>query len=169
MKISTGGSLRWEAYAAYDMHANLRLPKIRTIQFLFDFGSKYQSCVNILRWSTFFTPKSLIWESELEMEFEANMVRILGHLRVFGLKKWVFANFCLNFLLWLYNFRFRIEQFYWNFWYQRLQNNREIIIHGDKQLCATNSVLDRIKFSPKLLTTSFYIVLLHVTIQPACK
>ena len=55
-KVIEGDVVTWR-----HMHAILRWPKIRTIQFLFDFGSKYQSRVKILRWPTFFSSKILRW------------------------------------------------------------------------------------------------------------
>ena len=49
---------------------------------------KYQSRVKILRWPTFYSPKTLRWHRiPREMDFKAKMVWILGHLRVSGLKK----------------------------------------------------------------------------------
>ena len=67
------------------MHVILRWPKIRTIQFLFNFGSKYQSRVKILRWPTFFSPKTLRWPKiRREIVFEAKMTYFecfLDHLK----------------------------------------------------------------------------------------
>ena len=82
-KVIEGDVVTWR-----HMHAILRWPKIRTIQFLFDFGSKYQSRVKILRWPTFFSPKILRWPKIRTISASNTIsLRILGHLRIFGLKK----------------------------------------------------------------------------------
>ena len=105
-KVNEGDIVTWR-----HMHAILRWPKIRTIQFLFDFGSKYQSRVKILRWPTFFSSKILRWPKiRREMVFEAEIVRILGHLRIFELKKVGHLRILLeNFNTWLI-FRAKIKK-----------------------------------------------------------
>ena len=82
-KVIEGDVVTWR-----HMHEILRWPKIRTIQFLFNFSSKYQSRVKILRWPTFFSPKTLRWP-KIRTIFASKSIslRILGHLRIFGLKK----------------------------------------------------------------------------------
>ena len=70
------------------MHVILRWLKVRTIQFLFNFCSKYWSRVKILRWLTFFSSKILRW-LKIRIIFASNSIslRILSHLRIFELKK----------------------------------------------------------------------------------
>ena len=70
------------------MHVTLRWLKIRTVQFLFNFSSKYPSRVKTLRWLTFFSSKTPRWlKIRREIGFEPKIIRILSHLRVFELKK----------------------------------------------------------------------------------
>ena len=66
----------------WHIHVILRWLKVRTIQFLFNFCSKYWSRVKILRRLTFFSSKI-----RRDIEIEAKMIRILSHLRIFELKK----------------------------------------------------------------------------------
>ena len=77
-----------KAYATYDMHVTLRWLKIRTVQFFFNFSSKYPSRVKTLRWLTFFSSKTLRW-LKIRIIFGSNPIslRILSHLGVFELKK----------------------------------------------------------------------------------
>ena len=67
------------------MHEILRWPKIRTIQFLFNFGSKYQSSVKILRWPTFLVRKP--WDgSKFGLSFSRNR---------FNFELWAISGFCM--------------------------------------------------------------------------
>ena len=82
-KVIEGGLYTWR-----HMHVTLRWLKIRTVQFLFNFSSKYPSRVKTLRWLTFFSSKTPRWlKIRREIGFEPKMIRILSHLRVFELKK----------------------------------------------------------------------------------
>ena len=51
------------------MHLSLRWPKIRTIQFLINFGSEYQLSVKTLRWPTSFE-FAIMWHDILGWHFE---------------------------------------------------------------------------------------------------
>ena len=79
-EISTKGSLRRPKKSSKQMLTREGIcmkswwPKIRTIKFFFHSDSKYKSLVKTLR-----RPKI-----RREMKFEAKIVRILGHLRLFG-------------------------------------------------------------------------------------
>ena len=68
------------------MHEILIWPEIWTIQFLFCLEISI-TCQNP-EMGHFFSPKTLRWPRiRREMDYEAKMVRILGHLKIFGLKK----------------------------------------------------------------------------------
>ena len=67
----------------WHMHVILRWLKVRTIQFLFNFCSKYWSRVKILRWLTFFSSKILRW-LKIRIIFASNSIslRTLSHLKI---------------------------------------------------------------------------------------
>jgi len=85
-KVIEGDVVTWR-----HMHVNLRWPEIRTIHFLFDFGSKYESRVKILRWPTFFSPKTLRWP-KIRTMFASNSIslRILFATNWFSI--WMFIQ-----------------------------------------------------------------------------
>ena len=94
MNRHTGGSLRWPKKSSKEMLTREGIcmliwdgPKFEPFSFSL-ISARNISHMSILRLPTFYSPKTLRWPRiRREMEFEAKMVRILGHLRVLGFKK----------------------------------------------------------------------------------